>query len=293
MRNLKRPTSQKKKGEAYLFGPFVGEISWEFYRFAPHAIYLKKMDPSAKIIVLTRKERFDLYGKYASVLVPLNIKDEKKYKQSEFGLIDYKIEYYNTIKKYFFEKYNKDYVILGHFCPNVHSWQRKIKWQLPRRQMDYDFFVRNGNDELVESIIGNYLNMTFVENRYADSMPEKYINITSDDCLARIVEKIDNTKTTYYGCLISLLKHVDFIVGNLKSPISHLAILLGVPLISVNEKLSDDQINLLNPLNTRIIRCSTVKEGVLEYENNLRSKEGWPWKQWRFLYSSEIREHFS
>ena len=106
MSKLKKAEIPKKKGKAYLFGPFAGEVDWEFYRFAPHSIYLKKQDPTIKIIVLTRKERFDLYGKYANILVPLNIKNENEYKSSAFGLIDYKTEYYYTIKKFFYEKYN-------------------------------------------------------------------------------------------------------------------------------------------------------------------------------------------
>jgi len=64
LKNLK-----PKKPKAFLFGPFLGELSWEFYRFAPYAIYLKKHNPDVNIIVLTRKERFDLYGIYADIII--------------------------------------------------------------------------------------------------------------------------------------------------------------------------------------------------------------------------------
>jgi hypothetical protein len=59
------------KKDAVLMGPFVGEFYWEAGRFAPmlpamRARQYKKRD--VKYIVLTREERFDLYGKYADIL---------------------------------------------------------------------------------------------------------------------------------------------------------------------------------------------------------------------------------
>ena len=53
--------------DAVLLGPFVGELYWEVGRFAPllpkmiNKEYKKK---DVTYIVLTRRERFDLYGKY-------------------------------------------------------------------------------------------------------------------------------------------------------------------------------------------------------------------------------------
>ena len=293
MSKLKKAEKPKKKGKAYLFGPFVGEVDWEFYRFAPHSIYLKKQDPTIKIIVLTRKERFDLYGKYASILVPLNIKNENEYKSSAFGLIDYKTEYYYTIKKFFYEKYDKEYEIVDHFYPRINSWRRKIKWQLPRSQMDYDFLPRNDNIDIVNTLIGDYPEMTYVETKYSDELPKGYVNITSDDFVTKVVGKVDNIRSTYLGCIIVLLRRVKFVIGNLDSPIAHLALLLGIPLISVNEKRPDDSINLLNPLETMVIRCSTVEEGVKIYEDNFRSPKSWSWKQRGLGYSNKIREYFS
>ena len=79
------------KEKAYLFGPFVGSIDWEFYRFAPLAIYLKTIDPDTKIIVLTRSSRFDLYGLHANFLVNLKIPndiiiDQNCFKSESIGI---------------------------------------------------------------------------------------------------------------------------------------------------------------------------------------------------------------
>ena len=169
LKKLKPKKLNPKKGEAYLFGPFVGELAWEFFRFAPYAIHLKKENPNVKIIVLTRQERFDLYGKYSDILVPLRITDDKTYTQSAFGLLGYDINYYETISKFFAEKYNKEYEIIGHFYPNIKPWQRKIKWQFPRIKMDYDFNVRNTNNEIVDSIVGK------VQARLDQSVVEGYL----------------------------------------------------------------------------------------------------------------------
>ena len=48
------------KDSAILFGPFSGELSWEFYRFAPYLIYLKRINPDIKTIVYSRAQRIDL-----------------------------------------------------------------------------------------------------------------------------------------------------------------------------------------------------------------------------------------
>ena len=36
------------KRSAILVGPFVGELEWEMYRFAPYLIHLKKENPKYK-----------------------------------------------------------------------------------------------------------------------------------------------------------------------------------------------------------------------------------------------------
>lgn len=259
--------SNKNKG-AYLFGPFIGEVTWEFFRFAPYSIYKKKIDSSSKLIVLTRKSRFDFYGKYSDILVPLDlvINDSEK-KQSEFGVIGYSKEYYDSIANHFFEKYKNEYEILGHFYPRIEEWKRKIKWQFPRDKMDYNFLPRKLNDELIDKFIGNYINIVFVDRGYKFETQD-YLAINFDDFIQYVSENIDNIKATFYGCLISLLKRVDFTIGNLKNEASFLSILLGKPLISVNETLSYDSVRLLNPLNVPIINCSNAEEGVKIYENN-------------------------
>ncbi len=273
----KLKNSKPEKPKAYLFGPFLGELSWEFYRFAPYAIFLKKQNPDTKIIVLTRESRFDLYGKHADILIPLRIKKESSFPQKEFGLDGYKPEYYETIKKYFHQKYSKRFDIIEQFCPLVHGWHRKIRWQFPRDKMDYDFQPKEKYKQLVDGVLKE-------DDIIIDNEAIGYINlpmfkeINSQDLFLRI----------NLGMTIESIRKCEFVIGNMSSDISHLAILMKKPLISLNEKLSNDSISLLNPHKTPIIRCENIKEGLEIYEDNFRSEKSWSWKQRRFVHFSKV-----
>jgi hypothetical protein len=269
---------KQKRPKAFLFGPFLGELSWEFYRFAPYAIYLKKHTPDIKIIVLTRKNRFDLYGKYADILIPLRIANEDIFAQREFGLNGYKTEHYDTIKKYFYEKYNKRFDIVDHFCPLTHGWRRKIRWQFPRDKMSYDFQIQEKPYyDLVNEIIRE--DDIIVDNEAAGFLfMNDWIEINATD-LFKIVD---------LGVVIESLKVCEYVIGNMKFDLSRLAILLKKPLVSLKEKLSDDRIHLLNPFKTPVIKCKNLNEGVDIYEDNFRSEKGGTGKQRRVIHFNKI-----
>ena len=277
--NLSNPNQKKpKKFEAFLFGPFLGELSWEFYRFAPYAIHLKKHNPDKKVVVLTRKDRFGLYGIYADILIPLRIQNDANFSQVGFGLENYRIEFYDTLKKYFFEKYSKRFEIIDHFCPLIHSWYKNIRWQFPRNEMDYDFQSQKKVCDAADSII-----------RETDVIVDYDAVGFIDVGKYKEVEASDLFKDVTIDVVIEALRRCEFVIGNLKHNLSHLGILLKKPLVSLNETLSDDSISLLNPLRTPIFSCQNIKEGVEIYEDNLRPEKSGSWKQRRFIYFSQIR----
>jgi len=142
--------------KAILFGPFVGELAWEMFRFAPYAIYLKKKS-NVKTIIFTRQNRFDMYGQYADILVPLKMSN-KDSDSSCFGLkgtSHYEIDFLATIFK---QKYETNFEIIEHLYPNVKSYARKVKWQFPRRLMDYSFCPRAENKKkIIKYLDGNPL----------------------------------------------------------------------------------------------------------------------------------------
>ena len=253
------------KARAILFGPFVGELDWEFFRFVPHAIYLKKKEPGLRIIVLTRESRFDLYGQHADILLPLRIKNDDSMERDCFKLLGYGEEYYNTIAKYFRIKFKKRFNIIDHKCPDVRLWRYKVKWQYPRHEMDYDFKPREANIPVGEKAVGTHIGML---DCHATDLRTDNDDIIDSVDLVEEINKNTTDKCTMLGCLIEALKRCQYIIGDINSDVSHLGLLLGIPLIHVGKEHSNDYFNLLNPLNTPIIMTKNIEEGLDIYANN-------------------------
>ncbi len=260
------------KKSAYLVGPFIGELEWELFRFAPYIIHLKKMKPSNKVIVYTRTSRFDLYGNYADILVPLNLKSNRPLVEEGFGLRNFENYKYNILKDFYYKKYSKRYVIEEHIFPYMGSWERRIKWQLPRDNMDYDFRPRKENYNLLDGFFDSTSNV-FVCNNDSDIrhflFSRRYNPIMYHWVVDIVKHSKKGLKLSFVGCLIVLLRNCKFIVANMNSTAAKLALLLKIPVISINEKMTYDSIKLLNPFNTPVINCYNIEEGVDIYENNI------------------------
>jgi len=256
--------NQGSRGNAYLFGPFIGKLSWEVFQFAPLAIYLKKLQPTISIVVLTRQERFDLYGKYTDILVPLKLKlTEGYHTENCFKINNYPKKDYDFIAEYFLNKYRERYDIFNHYYPDI-GWRYNVKWQFSNSMMDYDFKPRDENTILVDSIIKDLDNLV-----YFDGLEKQYLsgyNVIDSKSFEFQVEKLLTNKTSYLGCLIVLLKRCKFVVGNMNNDISKLTILLKIPLINLGE-YSQDKINIINPNKTLVIPTIDIHEGVKFYEN--------------------------
>ena len=255
-----------KREKAYLFGPFFGEVSWEYFRFAPYMIYLKKQEPEKKFIVLTRASRFDFYGKHADVLVPLNIPDEADYKQVAFKLVGIDDRICEDIIEAFISRYSDNLNIVKHFIPDTSYLRFNLKWQFPRSQMDYDFIPRAFNTSIINHFFKKP-NMIFLDDD-VKVRSAKHNVIKSYDFMEKIETVIDSRRNSYFGCLIELLKKCDYVVSNISSDIGRLALLLKKPLIYVNRKANSDSISILNPYRTPVIDCEKVEDGVKFYENN-------------------------
>jgi len=252
--------------KAYLFGPFFGELSWEYFRFAPYMIHLKKTEPNIKMVVMTRPERFDLYGQYADILVPLNIQNDDMYKQQAFKMLGYDLTTCQRYSDIFRIRYKKKYSVVGHFVPDFSSLRYKVKWQFPRQKMDYDFTPRQANMKSINNMFKSQ-KLVITDEGYSYKT-EKYNVVNIEDFKQWIGPTIDNKRITYCGCLIHFIKKSNFVISNLKSDVGKLAILLGIPMIYPYRTLTYDQVSLLNPLNTPIIDCESILEGVEIYENN-------------------------
>lgn len=260
------------KESAYLIGPFVGELEWEFYRFAPYIINLKKLNPECKFIVYTRPSRFDLYGKYADILVPLNLKNDEELIKECFSIRRFDVDKYNILIKYLFRKYTKRYLIVKHLYPDIEIWRRRIKWQFPRDEMDYNFQPRTANAEIIDGLFDS-TNSVFIcphDSEIRHSVNDYGYDPVMLHWLEDVVKnQSDGIHSSFIGCVIELLKRCKFVVGNMSSSVSKLALLLKIPVISINEKMDYDSISLINPFNVPVINCENIEEGIKVYENNI------------------------
>jgi len=251
------------KPKTILFGPFVGELCWEFFRFAPYAIHLKKTNPNLKLIVLTRPSRFDLYGRYANILVPLRLREKSNF--DGFGMTKYLDENYYDLVVYFRKKFKKRFRLIYHHYPDVRSWRRKVKWQFPRDQMDYDFRPRKENTQLAKKVM--FKKMGIVESSATEKSIKRDDIIDTVDLMC-LITNFTTDNPTSLGTLIECIKLAKFVVGDIQHDISHLSLLLKTPLIHVEKPISKDYIKLMNPLETPVIISENIKQGVKIYENN-------------------------
>ncbi len=245
--------------KVFLVGPFIGELSWEFYQFAPYIIHLKKENPKAKFIIFTRPSRFDLYGIYADIFVPLKFSDDIKEKQHCFGVRGFSLDKYNILASSYKRQYREKFKIIEHICPDTSIFYYKLKWQYPRASMDYDFEPRKNNLEIAEKFVNS---SDILIDINGDLEKAKDVN----DLILQFTDLIDK-KSSIVGCLIESIKLCKYVIGNLNSNSSRLALLLKKPLITINESLTDDEINLLNPYKTLVIRAPNIEEGVNFYES--------------------------
>ncbi len=254
----------------FLFGPFIGSLEWEMLYFAPFCIYTKRKNPKSQIAVFTRPERFDLYGRYVDFLIPLYFDDNNS---EMFRDTEITNDEYIKMSEKFKSKYSGKFKIENHFFPRIHSFNYKVKWQFPRSKMLYDFLPRRDNEAFIHdtlkydkknifidfdaikkiSILDKVFEVMFKENN------ERFIINSSENVNIKRkniqISKIQESKNlTKLGCIIESLKLSSLSIGNLNSDITKLSLLLKKPTILINEKCTNDQISLINPMKTKIFR---------------------------------------
>ncbi len=148
------------KPDAILMGPFVGELYWEAGRFAPLLPYMIKKEyrkRPIKYIILTRQERFDLYGKYADILVPLRVPGDyyKKRQPNCFRLNGLRVVEYLKIAQDFYAKYQNEYNIIKQIYPNIKKAAFLNKNQFSQKKMYNSFSPRQENYDIVNSYLPN------------------------------------------------------------------------------------------------------------------------------------------
>jgi len=252
-----------------ILGVHVGELGWEILRFAPHVLWTKykRFNGEVKLIILTRPDRFDLYGQQADILEPLIIKgDFTKYQSDCFRLTGYPIENYHALMEYLVKKYSREYEIVAKIQPAIDRFKYTEKQQLPLNQMMYKFKPRSDNFRLLDEFISNDKPCITISPRYRKQATfrnwpywhDLYELIINNGLTEKInfivcgkppeyippksnkIYNINNIKLTENSSLIGLtiasIKRSIFTVGS-QSGIPNLSNLLGTPTIQWgNEK---------------------------------------------------------
>jgi len=251
--------------KAVLLGPFVGEFYWEAGRFAPILPYLKGKkykNQKIKYIVLTREERFDLYGRHANVFVPLRIDGDYERRQPNcFRLNGLKPHQYDAIVQKFKKKYKDRYNIIEHIYPDVRKAVFGNKNQFHPKKMIYKYKPRIENYRLVEDFLPKNDKPNIVlAPRYRigfkrnwQKWPEFYDTIASDKELMNSYnfiicgkkgEYIQDKKNRFYdmgditltegsslaGVLLCIMDHTHMTFGS-QSAIPNISLLYGVEVL--------------------------------------------------------------
>jgi hypothetical protein len=249
------------KEKVLLVGPILGELWWEFERFAPYVFWrkneLEQKHGKVMLSCLTRRDRFDIYGKHADVLVPLDIPgDGSTYKQDCFRLTNFPIARYDLILENF-QKHYSNYEILEHIYPKIDDKEFLNKNQFPRDKKIYDFIPRASNKQLVESYLKTEKPVVTIASRFRSGFSRnwsywaKFYDLIATskhfknycfvicgkapdyvpDRRERFydVNKIKlNSSSSLIGVTIELLKKSILTVGS-QSGIPNISLLLGTP----------------------------------------------------------------
>jgi hypothetical protein len=168
------------KDNAILFGPFVGEMYWECGRFAPILPFYRKNKYRGRditYVVLTREDRFDMYGKWATILIPLKISgDYIQFKPNCFRLNGMGESEYLSLVKKFRDKYSTRFNIIEHVFPDIKKGKYDNKFQY-RNIYDYNFKPRNKNYDLVNNFLPvNDKHIVIISSRFREGFQRNWPN---------------------------------------------------------------------------------------------------------------------
>lgn len=251
----------KLKNKAILVGPFVGCYQWEMNAFAPYIISMIRQQRAISYIVFTRTSMFDLYGRYADILVPLNTPENKREELGYSGGIFQ--ETYDKLCSRFEERYSKRYQIVNIIRPDLTGFMPQLQWQFTRSNLLFSFKPRKRNKEIISDFCKKE---KYIVTDLKTRIDSTYDVIYLDDLYENLSKNEGFGKEfTFLGCVIELLKKASFYIGSFDM-IYNLSLLLNVPTI-LTTHISGEKLSLLNPFKRKVIECSDPKRGIEYYEN--------------------------
>ena len=197
------------KEKVLLAGPCLGELWWEFERFAPYIFWKKKQleeqHGNVMLVCLERRDRFDIWGTNCDVLIPLDIPgDGTIYKQDCFRLTNFPEAKYNMILANFRNHYS-NYDILDHLYPKISGKEFLNKDQFPKDKKIYDFKPRALNKELLDSYVITKKPIVTIASRYRSSFSRNW------SYWSRLYDFIYNSKELKDYCFVICGKSPDYV----------------------------------------------------------------------------------
>jgi len=133
----------------------LGELWWEFANFAPHIIWKRMIQykdrSDIEFISMTRPDRFDIYGLYSNIFVPLKIDgDGLRYRANGFRLDGFSEGMYNLLVTYFKEQYTNRYSTIELVYPKISGKTYVNRHQFPLDEMLFSYLPRSENLKIAE-----------------------------------------------------------------------------------------------------------------------------------------------
>lgn len=104
--------NQIQNSNKVFFGPFVGELGWELFRWSGFVRWIRNKHPDKNIVVATRKGREDLYYKTASKIETFEITgDYRRFKPNMYRLDGYPNQKLQSMIDEYKQKYSGWYFV--------------------------------------------------------------------------------------------------------------------------------------------------------------------------------------
>lgn len=263
-----------------LAGPYIGELGWEILRFTPHVLYKKE---NYKLIVCTREDRYDLYGKNCHEFIPLDIEgDYTIYKGDCFKLIDYPEEDYYNLADRINKEISEKYKIVKHIFPDIRIGSYNKKDLYHENEKVYKFEPRPENRRLVDEYINNGKKTITISPRFREGIKRNWPHWNEFFDLIHNSELFDkfnfvicgkrpeyvsdeknrfydindikqSNKTSLIGLTIEIINKSILTIGS-QSGLPNLSNLLGTPTLQFgNEKWQHEKTYNINRTKTTFI----------------------------------------
>jgi len=182
------------------FGPFIGELGWELYRWCGFVRWVKNTYYDKKIYAITRSERIDLYSNNVDDIIPFDIDgDYHKYRPNMYRLDYFSPSDFKNLFKIITDVIDNDI----HIIKTINTPNRNI---FDFDKMDFNFKPRANN----KGIIYNILN----KKKYINKIP---IVISPRHRIDLEKGKERNWREDYWNDLFELIekseKFICFIPG--------------------------------------------------------------------------------